>query len=128
MIVMNKQLVKDGLGWGVGLWLFGYALGMVLFTVVPPGAIGWIILPIGTGATIWVLFKKIKAETMGYYLGLAIIWILIAMIFDYFFLVKAFKPADGYYKLDVYLYYLLIFSLPILAGKYKTAKDSSRNH
>lgn len=92
---------------------------MVLFTVVPLGVIGWVILPVGTGATIWVLIKKIKAETIGYYLGLAIIWTLLAVVFDYFFLVKAFKPADGYYKLDVYLYYLLIFSLPILAGWWK---------
>lgn len=43
-------------------------------------------------------------------------WTLIAIIFDYFFLVKLLKPADGYYKLDVYLYYSLTFILPVVAG------------
>ncbi len=38
------------------------------------------------------------------------------IIFDYFFLVKMFKPADGYYKLDVYLYYVLTFILPLVVG------------
>jgi len=32
------------------------------------------------------------------------------------FIVKAFKPADGYYKLDVYLYYALTFALPLIVG------------
>jgi hypothetical protein len=27
-----------------------------------------------------------------------------------------FKPADGYYKLDVYLYYILTFALPLIVG------------
>jgi len=53
------------------------------------------------------LIKKIKGDSFKYYLLLAISWTLIAIIFDYLFLVKVFKPADGYYKLDVYLYYLL---------------------
>jgi hypothetical protein len=51
---------------------------------------------------------------------LAIVWVLIAVICDYFFLVKAFKPADGYYKLDVYVYYFLTFALPILVGWRRT--------
>lgn len=32
---MSKQLLKDTLGWGFILWLIGYALGMMLFAVVP---------------------------------------------------------------------------------------------
>ena len=78
--------------------------------------IGWIIMPIGVVLTLWVLFKKIKGDSLKYYVGLAVCWTLIAVVFDYFFLVKAFKPADGYYKLDVYLYYALTFVLPIIAG------------
>lgn len=80
---MNRQLLRDTLGWGFILWLIGYVIGMVLFSIVPLSLIGWIIMPIG-----------------------------IAIIFDYFFLVKLLKPADGYYKLDVYLYYALTFILP----------------
>ncbi|HEY1303237.1 MAG TPA: hypothetical protein VGF24_06790 [Vicinamibacterales bacterium] len=34
----------------------------------------------------------------------------------YLFIVKALKPADGYYKLDVYLYYALTFLIPVTVG------------
>jgi len=42
-------------------------------------------------------------ESFQYYVLLAVVWTLIAIVFDYLFLVKVFKSADGYYKLDVYL-------------------------
>ena len=116
---MSKQFIKDAFGWGVILWLIGYLLGIILFPLVPNSMIGWIIMPIGTIITLWVLFKKVKADSFGYYAWMAIVWVLIAFVFDYFFLVKAFKPEDGYYKIDVYLYYALIFILPVLVGRYK---------
>lgn len=113
---MTKQLYKDAFGWGFILWFIGYSLGILLFTVVPISVIGWIIMPIGTIITIWVLLKKVKADSFQYYAFLAVIWVLIAIVFDYFFLVKLFKPEDGYYKLDVYLYYTLTFVLPLIVG------------
>ena len=119
---MNKQLLKDTLGWGLILWAIGYSLGMVLFFIVPISMIGWIITPIGTVITLWVLFKKIKSNSFKYYFLIAIIWTLIAIVFDYFFLVKALNPADGYYKLDVYLYYSLVFILPLIVGWSKEQK------
>ena len=115
---LTKQFYKDAFGWGFILWLIGYALGIMLFTVVPLSVVGWIIMPIGTIITIWVLFRKIKADSFQYYALLAVSWVLIAVVFDYFFLVKAFN-VDGYYKLDVYLYYTLTFVLPLLAGAKK---------
>lgn len=114
---MTKQFFIDALGWGFILWLIGYALGIVLFPVVPPSLIGWVILPIGTVITLWVLLKKVKGDSFQYYLFLAVVWTCIAIVFDYFFLVKVFKPADGYYKLDVYLYYALTFILPLIAKR-----------
>jgi hypothetical protein len=113
---MTKQLYKDAFGWGFILWLIGYVLGIMLFTVVPLSVVGWIIMPIGTIISIWVLVKKVKADSFQYYALLAVIWTLIAVVFDYFFLVKVFKPEDGYYKLDVYLYYTLTFVLPLIVG------------
>jgi hypothetical protein len=113
---MNKQFIKDAFGWGVILWVIGYVLGVVLFFIVRPSIVGWVIMPIGTIVTLWVLFKKVKADSFGYYVWMAVAWVLIAVVFDYFFLVKAFKPADGYYKFDVYVYYVLIFVLPIIVG------------
>jgi hypothetical protein len=113
---MNRQFYKDALGWGFILWLIGYALGIILFSSVPLSMIGWIILPIGTTITLWVLFRKVTSQAFQYYLFLAVSWTLIAVVFDYFFLVKVFKPTDGYYKLDVYLYYILTFVLPLIVG------------
>jgi len=119
---MTKQLLKDTLGWGVILWLIGYALGIVLFMIMPPSMIGWIIMPIGTLITLWVLFKKIKGGSFVYYILLAVSWTLIAVVFDYLLLVKMLKPADGYYKLDVYIYYVLTFTLPLAVGWYRKSQ------
>jgi hypothetical protein len=119
---MNKQFVKDSVGWGIILWLIGYALGIILFAFVPPAILGWVIMPIGVIITLWVLFKKVKGDSFGYYLGVAIIWTVIAVVFDYFFLVKLLKPVGGYYKLDVYLYYILTFVLPVAVGLRKKSK------
>lgn len=114
---MTKQLIKETLGWGLLLWLLGYILGIALFMIVPTSMIGWIIMPIGVIASLLVLVKKIKSNS---YLLIAISWMLIAVVFDYFFLVKLFKPSDGYYKPDVYLYYGLTFILPLIYGRYKS--------
>lgn len=121
---MKKTFFKDAFGWGFILWLIGYVLGIVLFAMVPARLIGWIITPIGTVITLWVLFKKVKAGSFKYYLSLAFVWMLIAVICDYFFLVKMFKPTDGYYKPDVYLYYFLTFFLPVIVG-WRRQKSSS---
>lgn len=116
---MDKQLLKNALGWGFILWLVGYALGFILFFIAPPSMIGWIITPIGIVITLWVLLKKITNRSLKYYLILSVAWTLIAIVFDYLFIVKALKPADGYYKLDVYLYYVLTFFLPLIVGLIK---------
>lgn len=122
---MSKQFYKDALGWGFILWLIGYILGIILFAVIPPSMIGWVITPIGIAITLWVLIKKINGDSLKYYFLIGLVWALIAVIFDYFFLVKLFKPADGYYKLDVYLYYIITFLLPIIVGWRKTKNTSA---
>lgn len=124
MFMMNKTFLKDTLGWGFILWFIGYVLGIVLFKAVPPNILGWIIMPIGIIITLWVLFKKVKGNSFRYYALLAVIWTLIAIIFDYFFIVKIFKPTDGYYKLDVYLYYALTFLLPLIVRWYKNKYEA----
>lgn len=116
IVVMDRQLIKTALGWGVGLWLIGYLLGIVFFMFLPPNVIGWVIMPIGAVITLWVLFKKVKLVSFKSYFFLAVVWTVVAIAFDYFFLVKLFKPVDGYYKLDVYIYYLLTFLLPLIVG------------
>ncbi|HTR19073.1 MAG TPA: hypothetical protein VMH91_03830 [Candidatus Paceibacterota bacterium] len=122
---MNPQFLKDALGWGFLLWLIGYVLGFVFFAFVPASIIGWVIMPIGVVITLWILIKIIHGTSLRYYFSIGIVWTIIAILCDYLFLVLLLKPTDGYYKLDVYLYYLLTFALPIIVGWYKLRKSSS---
>jgi len=115
---MNKQLLKDSLIWGFVLWLIGYILSFILFFIVPPMMIGWVIAPIGTVTTLFILFKKIKNNDFKYYLKLGVVWLLLAIILDYLFIVKILNPV-GYYKPAVCLYYGLTLMLPILVWKIK---------
>jgi hypothetical protein len=118
---MTKRFLMDTFGWGFFLWLIGYILGIILFLILPATLIGWVIMPIGIALTLWVLLKKVHAESLKNYVFIAIAWGLIAITCDYIFLVKLFKPVDGYYKLDVYVYYIATFTLPLLIGWIKTA-------
>lgn len=96
----------------------------MLFSIVPISMIGWIIMPIGTAITLWVLRKKIDGSTLRYYFLVGGVWTIIAILGDYLFLVQVFKPADGYYKPDVYLYYLLTFLLPPVVGWIKLQSNT----
>jgi len=118
----NKSIFLNTIFWGFILWLFGYALGIIFFVFVPKDQIGWYILPLGVIFTLWVLFKKIEREQFMCYLGLGVVWTVMAVILDYFFIVRLLKSAS-YYKLDVYVYYLLIFILPAIVGWYKLKKQ-----
>ena len=122
---MDRQVVRDALAWGIALWAIGYALGFAFYFALPPSLIGWAILPIGTVITLWVLFSKVKGNELRYYAGLAGAWTVIAIVFDYLFIVRLLSPADGYYKPDVYLYYALTILLPIIAGWWKERKGPS---
>jgi hypothetical protein len=114
----NKQIFLNTVFWGFILWLIGYILGFIFFAFVPKDLIGWYILPFGAIVTLWALFKKIARKEFKCYIGLAIFWTLIAVILDYFLIVKLLN-SPNYYKTDVYIYYLLTFLLPIIVGYYK---------
>ncbi|MCX6743381.1 MAG: hypothetical protein NT116_04060 [Candidatus Parcubacteria bacterium] len=122
-----KHFLRDSLGWGVALWLIGYILGFVFYAFVPANIIGWYIMPFGTVITLFVTFKFIKSNALQYYLKVACVWTLLAIILDYLFLVKLLNPAGGYYKLDVYVYYGLTFVLPLLVGWYKTSASGGKS-
>ena len=114
------QLLKDSFGWGLILWLIGYILGIILFFVLPPSMIGWVITPIGTAIALWVLLKKVTTKILMHYIIIGIVWVGIAIVLDYFFIVKMFNPSDGYYKPDIYIYYAVAFALPVFMGWRKT--------
>ncbi|MFA6467053.1 MAG: hypothetical protein WCV71_04295 [Patescibacteria group bacterium] len=110
----NKgKILLNTLFWGFILWLIGYILGLVFFAFVPKEQIGWYVMPLGIIITLWILAKKIKRDSFGCYIGLGVIWTIVAMLLDYIFIVKMFNSSD-YYKLDVYVYYVVTFILPIL--------------
>lgn len=117
----KKKIFFNTVFWGFILWLFGYVLGIALFPFVPKETLGWYITPFGVSFTLWVLFKKIKRDSFGCYVGLGIFWVIIAVTLDYIFIVKLFKSVD-YYKIDVYAYYALTFVLPVVVGWYKKTK------
>jgi hypothetical protein len=124
--VMKEHFLRDAFGWGFVLWLIGYALGIALFAFVPTSLIGWMIMPFAVALTLWVAFKKVKGSTLRYFGLVALVWLLIALVGDYFFIVKAFAPADGYYKADVYLYYALTLAIPLFAGWRKNSARARR--
>jgi hypothetical protein len=116
---MNSPFLRQSLIWGLALWLFGYALGFAFFPFLANNVLGWAIMPFGVMATLWVLLRKTSAPTLQHYVVLGLVWVVIAIVLDYIFIVKLLQPSDGYYKLDVYIYYALTFALPCAVGFWK---------
>ena len=120
---MKKFYLKDVLGWGLLLWLIGYILGFVFFVIVPTQQIGWFVTPFGIAITVWALFKKVQMKSMKDALMLGIGWSIIAIVCDFLFMVLPMSLAVSYYKLDVYLYYLVTFALPMVVWKWNGRKS-----
>ena len=116
---MNNFYLRSVLGWGVLLWLIGYVLGFIFFAFVPVALIGWYVMPLGIVITCVVLSKWIFMDSVRSAVILGIGWSAIAIFCDYIFLVKLLSPADGYYKPDVYLYYILTLLLPLIVYRIK---------
>jgi len=125
MKTKKGKLLLSIISWGFFLWLVGYLLSFILFFIIPASLIGWVIAPIGTAITLWVLLRKIKSRDINHYFVLAVAWTLIAVVLDYFFIVKALNPSDGYYKPAVYFYYALTLLLPIIVGWWKKSKSNT---
>ncbi len=113
LLYMNQFMLRNVLGWGFALWIIGYLLGFVFYAFVPPGQIGWYVMPLGVAFTLYVLKKWIALTTLRDALVLGMGWSIIAIVCDYIGIVMLLNPTDGYYKLDVYLYYLFTLVLPI---------------
>jgi hypothetical protein len=115
----NAQRLKNTMLWGFALWLIGYLAGIILFFVVPKDYIGWVITPLAIVLTIWVVMKKIKRPKLMCYFGLGLIWTIMAVALDFIFIVLLLHTGKTYYKPDVFLYYILTFSLPLIIGYWK---------
>ena len=112
------QSVKDTAGIGILLWLIGYLASLGLFFSPLHGIMGWILLGICTPVSViitWWWFRK-RDLSLYYYTFVGITWTVIAVIFDYLFIVLFFNAT--YYGADVYLYYLVTFLIPVIVGFY----------
>lgn len=118
---MNSFYLRSVFGWGLLLWFIGYVLGFVFFAFVPAEAIGWYVMPLGILITCVALYRWIRMDSVHDALRIGIGWSVIAILCDYLFLVKLLNPADGYYKLDVYLYYALTLVLPFIVYKFRNS-------
>jgi len=93
---------------------------MVLYFTPLAGKMGWIITAVFTPFTIlvtWWWFEKRERLPLQYYAGVGVAWTLIAVVLDYLFIVLLFK-ATTYYAPDVFLYYAIIFLIPVGVGWY----------
>lgn len=121
---MNKQILKDGLLWGFLVWLFGFAVSMVLFLFIPVALLGWFIFPLWLAFTAWVLLKMVRIEHVRYALRVGALWVVIAVALDYLIIVILFR-AEGYYTFDVLLYYAITFVLPVAATWWRSSRKTS---
>ena len=115
------QWIKDTAGLGTALWLMGYLASLVLFFTPYGGIMGWILLAVFTPVTIvitWWWFNQRKSLHLRYYAGVGIAWMLIAIVFDYLFIVIFFNAT--YYEPDVLVYYAVTFLIPLAVGLYLT--------
>ena len=113
-------VLKDTAGLGTFFWLLGYLASLVLYFSPIPYSIGWVLLVILTPFTIWVTwwwFRPRERLPLQYYAGVGIAWALIAIVLDYLFIVMLFG-SPAYYALHIYLYYALMFLIPVAVGMY----------
>jgi hypothetical protein len=114
-----QQLLKDTAGIGTLLWLIGYLASLILYFSPLSYALGWVLLVIFTPFTIWVTWRWFWERTLplSYYAGVAVSWSVIAIVLDYLFIVLLFHSLD-YYKPDVFVYYAVMFLVPVGIGMY----------
>jgi hypothetical protein len=116
---MNPVL-KDTVGLGIFFWVIGFLASMVLYYTQWAHVMGWIILCTFTPVSLlitWWWFKGREHLTLQYYAGVGIVWMVLAIVLDYLFIVTLFS-ATSYYAPDVVLYYALMFIIPVATGLY----------
>lgn len=117
-----KQWITDMIGLGTGFWLFGYILSIVLFFSPYASSMGWILLSVCTPVTIaitWWWFR-VREHPCVYYCKVGLVWTVIAIVFDFLFIVVLLQAT--YYGADVFVYYTLTFLIPVCIGCFLIGK------
>lgn len=117
MSKMTKTILVDAPLLGIFVWLIGYLAGIVLYFFLSPDILGWVLFAIFAPIVILLCYKRFgkREKSISYYASVAAVWLIVALVFDYLFLVKLLNPPV-YYKLDVYVYYASTFLIPFLVG------------
>lgn len=111
-----RTLLKGTAGLGVLLWLLGYIASLLLFVSPFAGIMGWILIAVFTPVSVIIVWRWFTGRDLplAYYAGLGIAWTVIAVVFDYLFIVLLFSAT--YYGLDVFVYYAITFLIPVCIG------------
>jgi cation transport ATPase len=125
--VSIRQFLTDAAGLGFAFWLIGYILGILLFFTPLGGIMGWVLFvcltPVMAAVTYqWFFYRGLP---MAYFAKIAVAWTAIAIVSDYLFIVLLFHPA-AYYQPDVFVYYAVMFLLPIGVGWYLQGHRQAR--
>lgn len=122
----GENVLLDTLGLGFCLWLAGYLASFALFFILPKDVLGWVLFAVFAPLTVLVAYWRFhrRALPFGYFIKIAAAWTLIAIVFDYLFIVLLLNAA-GYYKLDVLVYYATTFLIPIAVGVRYAKKASN---
>lgn len=126
----SKSRVSDAVGIGCLLWLMGFALSLALFALLPERLMGQVILTIMAPVSFVIAFYRLrfKSEHILYFVLVGIIWLFIAIVLDYIFIVTLFS-IKNYYDAEVVFYYLITLIIPILIGylyRRKTKRGAPR--
>jgi len=118
-----KARMIDVFVFGILIWLIGYIASLILFSFVPNSILGWILCIVFTPITFLIAQRRFKNRKLKFfcYFMTGVLWVVIAAVLDYFFIVKLFSSVD-YYKADVYVYYAITFLIPTLIGLSKRNK------
>ncbi len=117
--------IRDSAGLGTLFWLIGYVASLVLFFSPFAAQMGWILIAIFTPVTIaitWWWFRS-RDLPLSYYAKVGIVWVAIAVVLDYLFIVLLFSAT--YYGIDVIIYYALTFLIPVGVGLFLARNRST---
>jgi len=123
-----NQFISDATIPGAAFWLTGYLLSLLLFFTPLAGIMGWILFACLTPVMAIITYRWFRRRGLPliYFAQIAVSWTAIAVVLDYVFIVRLFRPA-AYYQPDVLLYYAVTFLLPLAVGWYLLGKGSGRS-
>jgi len=116
-----EQLLRDTLGMGVLLWLAGYLASMaVYFSPLSYAVWGRVVLAVYIPLVAYGAWRYFNGRDLSlpYYAGVGVAWSLTAIVLDYPSIVLRFGAWE-YYTPDVYLYYAVMFLIPVGVGLYR---------